>query len=119
MDGRFAYWIDDLIDVRSTADALSKLGTIGWDVEIQLTENIWAVCSNGVPQFWFDSLNGAEEASNSLGGAHWSISYYEKIWRLMYGDQYLFATTNLAEVEGVALGILVEHFVGNRGHTSD
>jgi hypothetical protein len=54
------------------------------------------------------------EATLSTLGSGFKVEYYEEVWCVTDGDQYLFTTTEHAEANGFVYGILA--FATLRAH---
>jgi hypothetical protein len=106
--GRYAYWIEELIDIKTPDDAVDRLdlekpGPEKWGLSIEARQHIWAVCDRGRPQFWRESR---QEAERLAAGHSWTVSYFEEIWLVNAGDQYLFTAPTQQEAEGFIFGML-------------
>ena len=106
--GRYAYWIEELADIETVNDAsvkldLERLGVERWGLSIEKREHVWAVCDRDRPQFWHATRQEAESVAD---GHAWSVTYFEEIWLVNAGDQYVFTASTQAEAEGFIFGML-------------
>jgi len=102
--------MDELKSVVTVEDAARLLDAEEFDLSIRHMERAWAVCATGGrPQFWRDSQEEAEEIAAQP--SDWSVEYFDSVWLVYIGDQYIFTTIDLVEAEGFVFGMAAHmHF---------
>jgi hypothetical protein len=109
--GRYSYWISGLTDIETVDDAIErldfgKLDVERWNLSLEVREHVWAVCNRGKPQFWRASREEAEAIAERPSPIPWDVTYFEEVWLVITGDQYIFTASTRAEAEGFIFGML-------------
>ena len=118
--GRYSYWIAELESVRTAEDAARMLDAEDFGVSIDCLEDVWVVCDKGRPQFWMSTRAEADEIANRPGATtSWTVEFYQVVWRVCIGDQYIFTTSDEVEAEGFVLGMAAQKLLAGRPGTSN
>lgn len=109
-----SYWLDEQGQYSDLDSIMAALRSYGFDVQMERRRKVWSITRHGRPWLLFNSHEEASASvsqSPSSGNLKESLRYYEQLWFVCVGDQFLYTSESELEARAFVNGLLVAHLV--------